>query len=46
MNSYKYLINEVYAKKNIILAALTMRYTGPREALFHALIRNFGCTHF
>lgn len=49
LRSYEYLIEKVYLRKNIILAALTtyMRYAGPREALFHALIRkNFGCTHF
>lgn len=49
LGSYEYLINKVYLNKNIILAALTtyMRYAGPREALFHALIRkNYGCTHF
>ena len=49
IKSYEYLIKEVYVKNKIILAALTtyMRYAGPREAVFHALIRkNFGCTHF
>ena len=49
LNSYDFLIKKIYSTKNIILAALTtyMRYAGPREAVFHALIRkNYGCTHF
>ena len=43
------LINNIYKKKNIIFSIFNSypRYAGPREALFHALIRkNYGCTHF
>ena len=49
IKSFNYLINNKYPKNKFILGALTtyMRYAGPREALFHALIRkNYGCTHF
>ena len=49
MNAFNYLINNYLVKKKIILGSLStfMRYAGPREALFHAIIRkNYGCTHF
>ena len=49
IRSYQSLINNYYPKNKVLLGTLStaMFYAGPREAVFHAIIRkNFGCTHF
>ena len=46
---YKALIENYYTNLNVYFDLLKtpMRYAGPREAIFHAIIRkNLGCTHF
>lgn len=49
MVAYHRMIEEFYPGERVHIAGLKtqMRYAGPREAVFHALIRrNLGCTHF
>jgi sulfate adenylyltransferase len=49
LEAYRTLVDRYYPSDRVLLAALsiTMRYGGPKAALFLAIVRqNFGCSHY
>lgn len=49
VRGYLALMENYYPKDRVLFSGLStaMRYAGPKEAVFHALVRkNYGCSHF
>jgi sulfate adenylyltransferase len=49
IDAYDALFKNYYLRNSatLVILEMEMRYAGPREAIFHAIVRkNFGCTHF
>jgi sulfate adenylyltransferase len=48
LKAYQTLIDDFFPQNRVVMSILPwqMRYAGPKEAIFHAIVRkNFGCTH-